>query len=75
MNNNAGEIPQEICDLVNLEVIDFIVMFGNTNYLIGEIPDCICNELKTSSDQLTYELNWKKNDLLMIDNKLPKSNT
>jgi len=34
-----------------------------------EIPNYIYNEIKTSSDKLTYEHNWGKNDLIMIDNK------
>ena len=43
LSNTSGEIPQELCALVNLEVLNLIVMFGNTNFLTGEIPDCICN--------------------------------
>ena len=54
LSNTSGEIPQELCALVNLEVLNLIVMFGNTNFLIGEIPDCICNLHK-----LTYlDFGW-----------------
>ena len=43
LSNTSGEIPQELCALVNLEVLNLMVMFGNTNFVSGEIPDCICN--------------------------------
>ena len=34
-----------------------------------EVPTTYLNEIKNKSDALTYELQWKENDLLMIDNK------
>ena len=34
-----------------------------------KIPDKIVNEIKIKSDNFTYEHNWKKNDLIMINNK------
>ena len=37
----TGEIPEDICLLENLEVLDLEVMFGGTNYVWGIIPECI----------------------------------
>ena len=37
------QIPEEICDLVNLEVLNLTVIWGNTNYVTGEIPACLGN--------------------------------
>jgi len=34
-----------------------------------EVPDKYLNEIKSKSDELTYDHHWEKNDLLMIDNK------
>lgn len=34
-----------------------------------KIPDEIANEIKIKSDKFTYEYIWKKNDLIMINNK------
>ena len=34
-----------------------------------KIPAAIINEIKTKSDNFTYDYNWKKNDLIMINNK------
>ena len=34
-----------------------------------KIPYKIISEIKTKSDDFTYEYNWKKNDLIMINNK------
>ena len=54
LDNASGEIPEKLCALINLEVLNLIVMFGSTNSLTGEIPDCICN-----LDKLTYlDFGW-----------------
>ena len=34
-----------------------------------KIPAAIINEIKTKSDNFTYDYNWKKNDLIMVNNK------
>ena len=34
-----------------------------------KIPNKFLDEIKTKSENLTYEFNWKKKDLMMIDNK------
>ena len=39
--NTFGEIPVTVCDLVNLEILDLEVMWGNTNYVTGILPECI----------------------------------
>ena len=54
--NTSGEIPAEICLLVNLEILDLDVMFGGTNQVTGEIPDCIGDLIN-----LTYlNLGWNE---------------
>ena len=35
----------------------------------NKIPKNILDETNTKSQEITYDLNWKKNDLVMIDNK------
>ena len=40
-DTTTGEIPEDICLLENLEVLDLEVMFGGTNYVWGVIPECI----------------------------------
>ena len=42
-DNTFGEFPIEICSLINLEILDLDVMWGNSNYITGEIPECIGN--------------------------------
>ena len=34
-----------------------------------KIPNKFLDEIKTKSENLTYEFNWKKKDLMMIDNR------
>ena len=54
--NTSGEFPVEICELVNLEVLNLNVMFGDTNYITGQIPECIGN-----LENLTYlNLGWNE---------------
>ena len=40
-DSTFGEFPIEICSLINLEILDLDVMWGNSNYITGEIPECI----------------------------------
>ena len=55
-DNTFGDFPVTICDLVNLAILDLDVMFGNTNYITGEIPECIGN-----LTDLTYlNLGWNE---------------
>ena len=39
--------------------------------LLGKkkIPQSILNEIKKKAEELTYEIKWGKNDLVMVDNK------
>ena len=39
--NTYGEIPVTVCELINLEILDLEVMWGNTNYVTGTLPECI----------------------------------
>ena len=34
-----------------------------------KIPTDILDETTKKSEEITYDLNWKRNDLLMLDNK------
>ena len=34
-----------------------------------KIPQSILNEIKKEAEELTYEIKWSKNDLVMVDNK------
>ena len=40
-DNTFGEFPVEICSLINLEVLDLEVMWGYSNFVTGQIQDCI----------------------------------
>ena len=40
-NEFSTEFPIEICELINLEILDLDVIWGNSNFLMGEIPECI----------------------------------
>ena len=35
----------------------------------SKIPQNILDEVKEKSKELTYDLDWKKNDFVMLDNK------
>ena len=43
LDHTYGFIPEEICELVNLEVLNLTVIWGNTNFVTGEIPSCLGN--------------------------------
>ena len=64
LSNTSGEIPQELCALVNLEVLNLMVMFGNTNFVSGEIPDCICNLHKLTF--LDFGWNELSSEILIV---------
>ena len=53
-DNTSGEIPEVICDLINLETLDLSVMWAETNYVTSEIPECI-----GTLENLTY-LNYSE---------------
>ena len=40
-NDTMAEFPNNICQLSNLEVINFDVIWGETNFVHGQLPDCI----------------------------------
>ena len=47
-------------------------MYEETDPTIEEwskIPQNILNEANKKANEITYDLNWKKNDLVMIDNR------
>ena len=44
-------------------IVNWSTIFNN------KIPKNILDETNTKSQEITYDLNWKKNDLAMIDNK------
>ena len=63
-DSTSGEIPDSICELINLEVLDLDVMWGATNQIYGELPDCIGN-----LTQLTYiNLGWNQ-----FEGEIPES--
>ena len=63
-NNDPQEFPSAICGLINLEIIDLDVIFGDGNFLFGQIPDCIGN-----LEKLTYlNLSWNA-----LSGEIPKS--
>ena len=63
-NTSASEFPISICELINLETLDLDVMFGDTNFLVGEIPACIGN-----LENLTHlNLGWNT-----LEGEIPES--
>ena len=55
-DNTSGEIPEVICNLINLETLDLSVMWAETNYVTSEIPECI-----GALENLTYlNLSWNQ---------------
>ena len=55
-DDTMGEIPEVICELINLEVLNLSVMFGETNYVTGEIPECIGNLVNLTYLDLSYKI-------------------
>ena len=43
LDDTYGIIPDEICNLVNLEILNLTVIWGNLNSVTGEIPACMGN--------------------------------
>ena len=73
LDNTYGEIPNQICELINLEILNLVVMFGNTNYVTGEIPECIgdlvnLNYLDLSWNQLSGEIPESIGNLINLAN-------
>ena len=67
LDNVSGEIPEKLCALINLEVLNLIVMFGSTNSLTGEIPDCICNNHGINKNfKNLYFITFLKDQLILI---------
>ena len=54
IDNTSGDFPNEICELINLEILDLDVMWGATNQISGQIPDCIGNLVNLT----TLNLGW-----------------
>ena len=55
-DNTSGEIPEVVCDLVNLETLDLSVMWAETNYVTSEIPDCIGDLVNLTYLDLLFSL-------------------
>ena len=56
LDHTSGVIPEDICLLTNLEILNLTIIWGNSNFVTGEIPDCI-GEL----ENLTYlDLSWNQ---------------
>ena len=63
--STSGAIPSEICELINLEIIDLEVMWGGTNQVTGEIPNCIGD--LSNLTYLNLAWNYSSKPTIMFD--------
>jgi alpha-ketoglutarate-dependent taurine dioxygenase len=68
---HKGRNEQDLCFanhlLIDLDSEDQLIK--RTLLANKKIPKLILNEIKKKAEELTYEIKWEKNDLVMIDNK------